>query len=254
MATSTVSFEKLYKRAVLPSMSAAERRAAAILIVDSAAPVRQAVRQALIDIGFSSVFETADHVHALERIEQQPITHVIFDARKTNMPAKEFLLKTMEYSREIITIPLSSEPTIDNVFDLLVVGARGYIVKPFTQESLDEAVIMATKGEPISQSILYARNRNEALASLIMASLDQLATVLRQAPKFETARAEIPKRSLALKRAIDVGRTFALGGSEMLVEAIIQFTTEHCEGPATRLGRVRKRLEEKKGKGLGGKA
>lgn len=229
-------------------MTASERKGVSLLIVDPETASRQVFRQALISSGFSNIFESPDHAQALMRIERQPITHIIFDARKTNMTAKEFLLRTIEYSSRIVTIPASSEPTIDDVFDLLVVGARGYIVKPFTQESLDDAIIMATKGEPLSESILYAKNRNEALASLIMTCFDKLAVVLRQAAQFETALAEIPKRTMALKRAVEIGKTFAQGGSDNLVNAIVEFSIERASGPATRLGRLRKRLEDKKGK------
>jgi DNA-binding NarL/FixJ family response regulator len=241
-------FEKLYKRSLMPVMSAAERKAANVLLVDPDAGARQVFRQTLANAGFRNIFEAPSHAAALQRIEQQPISHVIFDARKTNMPAKEFLLKTMAYSDQIVTIPASFEPTIDDVFDLLVVGARGYIVRPFTQESLDDAIAMATKGEAISESVLHAKNRNEALASLIMSSFDKLAIIMRQSKKFDTAQAEIPKRIMGFKRAIDIGKTFAQGGSEALVEAIIEFTLEHAEGPASHLGRLRKRLESKKSK------
>lgn len=243
-----MSFEKLYKRFASPVMTAAERKSAVLLIIEPDAGARQTFRQALNALGFATVHESPDHSHALQRIEQQPITHVIFDARKSTIPAKDFLLRTMEYSQEIVTIPASFEPTIDDVFDLLIVGACGYIVKPYTQESLDEAIVMATKGEAISDSILNAKDRNEALASLIMTSLDKLAMLMRQSTKFETARAELPKRTLALERAVGIGKTFALGGSEKLALALIEFALERANGPASHLGRFRKRLEDKKAK------
>ena len=105
---------------------------------------------------------------------------------------------------------------------------------------------MATKGEPLSDSILYAKNRNEALASLILTALDKLAVVMRQSLQFETAKAEIPKRKFALKRAVDIGITFALGGGPRLLDSIMDFCLERGKGPASRLGRVRKRLEDRK--------
>ncbi|MEZ4753608.1 MAG: hypothetical protein R3A13_04765 [Bdellovibrionota bacterium] len=60
---------------------------------------------------------------------------------------------------------------------------------------MNESILMATKGEPISDAILYAKTRNEALASLIMTSLDRLAIIMRQAETFDTAKREVPKRN-----------------------------------------------------------
>ena len=120
------------------------------------------------------------------------------------------------------------------------------MVKPFTEASVDESAVFATKGEPISEAILYAKNRNEALASLAMSALDKLTLAFRQARQFETARREIPKRQAAFRRAIDIGNTFAEGGQAKLAEAIIDFCLDRANGPATQLGRLRKRLEERK--------
>ncbi|NDC38659.1 MAG: hypothetical protein EBZ48_11485, partial [Proteobacteria bacterium] len=134
----------------------------------------------------------------------------------------------------------------DDVFGLLTLGARGYIVKPFNSDSIEEAIGLATKGEGISEAILYARDRNEALASLIGSSLGQLATLMRQAQQFESAAREVPKKIRNLQRSVQMGKVFADGGEEALLEAIMAFCLERGEGPASKLGRLRKRIEAKK--------
>jgi hypothetical protein len=45
-----------------------------------------------------------------------------------------------------------------------------------------------------------------------------------------------------LKRSSDLAHTFAKGGEEGLLEALEKFCIERSKGPATRLGRLRKRL------------
>ncbi len=241
-----MSFEKLFKKAAALTMSTTERKDAHVLIVDGEANTRQTMKQVLTYLGFGAVSDAADHASALQKMQERGVTHVLFDARKTNLSPKEFLLKGLEFDPDLIAIPTSYEPTVDDVFDLLVVGARGYVVKPFNQESLDDAIVMATKGEPLSDSILYAKNRNEALSSLIMTALDKLSVVLRQSEQFETAKAEVPKRRAGFKRAVDIGLTFAQGGHDKLLEAIMAFAIDRAQGPATRLGRLRKRLDDKK--------
>ena len=208
-----MSFEKLYKRGALPKMTDLERKRASVLLVEPDNTVKQNMRRTLIELGFGHVSDAADHVQAFRKLAERNFSHLIFEAKKTTMPALEFLIKVLEIDRDAIMIASSWEPNIDDVFNLLIHGARGYLVKPFTHNSLDDAVVMATKGEPISESILYAKDRNEALASLIMTALDKLAVALRQAQQFETAEREIPRRKLSLERAIDIGRTFAEGGA-----------------------------------------
>ena len=230
----------------LPTLTGTERRESSILILDPEPTVRGTMRQAITGLDYGGVSEAADMTQALQKIQERPFTHLIFDAKKGVMAPRDFLLKLFEIDEKIIAIPSSFNPTVDDVFDLLIVGAKGYLVKPFNTDSLDDAIVMATKGEPISEAILYAKNRNEALASLIFTALDKLAVVMRQARQFETASREIPKAQLVLRRGMDISRTFAKGGDEVLLEQMIEFCLERASGPATKLGRFRKRLEARK--------
>jgi DNA-binding NarL/FixJ family response regulator len=163
------------------------------------------------------------------------------------MPAKEFLQKVLQSFPQMVCIPSSYEPNVDDVFDLLIIGAKGYLCKPFTADTLECAIISATKGEPMSPAVLNAKDRNEALVAIVMSSLDKAATVLRQAQQFETARREIPKSMAALQRSAELAKTFAKGGETALMEALEKFCIERSKGPATRLGRLRQRLKTGRG-------
>lgn len=251
---STLDFAESYRRASMPEMSELERRATTILIVDSIHATRVALRSALNDLGFPNITEANDHVSGLQKVKERGITHMLFEAKKTNMPVRDFLMQALENDGDLIALPTSSQPTVDDVFNLLTLGARGYLVKPFAQDSIEEAMIMATKGEPLSEAILYAKNRNDALASLILTSLDRLTIVLRQAEKFATAAQEIPTRRLALQRAARLAHTFAEGGESALLEVMVESCIERSEGPASRLGRTRKKIEQRKLRMLGNKA
>lgn len=225
------------------TLSAAERNRASILIVESDANDRNNMRMAFKSLGYGGFGDAPNHAAALERLEQRKFTHVIFEAKKTNMPAKEFLHKVFEGDESIIAIPSSYEPNVDDVFDLLIMGAKGYLCKPFTQDTVDQAVIMATKGEPLSDAVLQAKDRNEALVAILMSSLDKAAVVLRQAQQFETARREIPRCIAGMRRSAELAKTFAKGGETALIEAMERFCIERSKGPATKLGRLRKRLK-----------
>jgi DNA-binding NtrC family response regulator len=229
------------------NMTAAERARASVLIVESDNADRNNMRTAIRTLGYSGVTDAPSHAAALEKFDQRKFTHIIFEAKKTNMPAKEFLGKVFEHSQEAIAIPSSYEPNVDDVFDLLIMGAKGYLVKPFTIDTLDLALVMASKGEPLSDAVLNAKDRNEALVAIVMASLDKAATIMRQSDQFETAKRELPRAMASLRRSAELAKTFAKGGNEGLLEAMEKFCIERSKGPATRLGRLRKRLRTNRG-------
>ncbi len=221
-----------------------ERASAVILTVETDRNERQNMRTALKNLGFGGVTDVPTHAAALEKIQERPVTHIIFDAKKTNMPPVEFVPKVLEMDPNITLIPTSFEPSVDDVFELLCLGAKGYLCKPFTVDTVDQAIIAATKGEPIAESVKNAKDRNEALVAIMMSSLDKAATIMRQAKQFDTAKREIPKAVRTFRVSADLAATFAKGGPEGLIAALEKFCIERSKGPATRLGRLRKRLKK----------
>lgn len=223
-------------------LSQGERARISLMIVESESNDRNNMRMTIKTLGYGNFTDAANHAQALEKIQERRVSHVIFEAKKTNMPAKEFLAKLLEIDSNIVAIPSSYEPNVDDVFDLLIMGAKGYVVKPFTSDTLEAAIVMATKGEPIADAVLHAKDRNEALIALVMSSLDKTATILRQANQFETAKREIPRSIARMRRAAELCKTFAKGGDAGMLDALEQFCIERSKGPASKLGRLRKRL------------
>lgn len=227
-------------------MSSSERQNASILVVEPDPVERNNFRTALKQLAFGGVSDCPNHMSAFDKLEQRQFTHVIFAARETNMPVKEFVKKIITTWPQMVCIPSSSEPSVDDVFDLLILGAKGYLVKPFTIDTLDSAIVNATKGEPIADAVLQAKDRNGALVAIMMHSLDKTATTMRQAQQFETAAREVPKNLAAFRRAAELAQTFAKDGHEGLIASLEEFCIERSKGPATRLGRLRKRLQTKR--------
>ncbi len=250
MSVDLTNLQKLYVSSNLPVLSSRERQAINLLFVEPDSSIRSTMRQTLtsIDIGF--IADASEHKGALRKVEEHPYTHVIFDLKKTNLSSKEFLQNLLTINSQIVAIAASYEPTVDDVFDLLIAGARGFLVKPFTTETVDDAIVLSSKGERISDAILATKTRNEALAALVLSSLDKLSTVTKQSQHFETALREIPKRQMVLKRAMEVARAFARGGDEDLLEEIITQCVEKGELSLTRTSRYKRIIEERKLKEL----
>lgn len=239
---------KLFESTQTLVMTQAERNRSTVLIVESDPNERNTLRTALRSLGYGGIADVPNHSAAIERMGERPVTHIIFEAKRTTMPAKEFLQKVLSLDSRIVAIPSSYEPQVDDVFDLLVMGAKGYLVKPFTGSSVEQAIAMASKGEPISDLVLQAKDRNEALVAIMMGSLDKTATVLRQAMKFDTAKRELPRAMSAFRRSAELARTFCKDGEMGLFTALEKFCIERSKGPATRLGRLRKRLHTTRAK------
>jgi DNA-binding NarL/FixJ family response regulator len=243
-----VGFDEYISGVNAPLMSSMERARAQILVVESDGMARNSLKQTLATLGYMAIYDAPNHAMALQKLAERPISHIIFEAKKTNMPAADFLTAVLSCDEKIVALPSSHEPSVDDVFGLLMLGARGYICKPYTPDAVDDAISMATKGEPLSEAILFAKDRNEALVSLVMTALDKLAVTMKQSRQFETAERELTQRVLQYRRATEIAKTFAQGGKPKLLESLIEFCLERGEGPASRLGRIRKRLGERKGK------
>ena len=240
-----MDLEKAFQRTKVMTLSSKERQKASILILDPETNVRQTIRQSLVGLGYGLISDAGEQSQALQKIEDKDFTHIIFDARGSRIPPKAFLKRAFELKPEIIAIASSYEPTVDDVFDLLISGAKGYLVKPITTQSLDDSIVYSSKGEPVSEAVLTAKNRNEALAALAMASLDKLAIIMKQARHFDTAKREIPGRIAAFKHALELGHTFAKGGSMMLRESLVNLLIERSQAPASRVPRFKRRQMEK---------
>lgn len=224
-------------------MSPQERAKSSVLIVEPEPNNRNGMRASLKSLGYGIISDAVNHAQAIERLTERKFTHVLFDSKKSNMTPKEFLQALLKSDSTTTAIPTSYEPRVDDVFDLFVVGAKGFLVKPFTIDTIENAIVQATKGEPISDAVLQAKNRNEALVAVMMGALDKVATLIRQGKQFETALREVPRAIRSFQRSSDLAKTFCKGGEEGLFEAMQNFCMERSKGPATRLGRLRKRLK-----------
>lgn len=227
-------------------MSSEERRQSSVLIIDDNPADRISIRQALSALGFLNYTDASDHASGLSKIQERKVTHVIFSAPKTNMTASEFLNKALEMDPAIVSVATSYNPTIDDVFSLLMIGARGYLVKPFTSDTISESLNWATNGQPLNDAILFAKDRNEALASLVLSSLDKLALTMRQARQFDTAKRELSTVYNQWKRSVDMAYTFGKGGMARMPTEFAELAIDRAQGPASSLGRFRDRLNRRK--------
>jgi len=111
-----------------------------ILVVDDFKTMRRIVRQSLRQLGFESIEEAEDGKIALQMLEKGSYQLIISDWNMPNMMGID-LLKAVRADTRLRTIPflmLTAESQKENVLEAARAGVSNYIVKPFTQEQLEE--------------------------------------------------------------------------------------------------------------------
>jgi two-component system chemotaxis response regulator CheY len=111
-----------------------------VLIVDDSPLMRSVVRRVMKLAGFGSeqVLEAANGREALRQLEGNTVDVILTDI---NMPVMDGEALLQELSRrgtlqETPALVISTDATRDRVHRMLALGARGYVIKPFTPETL----------------------------------------------------------------------------------------------------------------------
>jgi two-component system, chemotaxis family, chemotaxis protein CheY len=113
-----------------------------ILTVDDFSTMRRIIRNILRQLGYSNITEADDGTAAFEVLQTQDIDFVISDWNMPNMTGLE-LLKAIRADDKLHKLPVlmvTAEALKDNVVEAVKAGVNGYIVKPFTAETLKEKI------------------------------------------------------------------------------------------------------------------
>jgi len=116
--------------------------AARFLVVDDFAPMREIVRKMLEELGYQHVHEAADGAAALQMLRSMPFDLLITDWAMPNLPGIE-LLKAVRSDPALARLPvlmLTGEVKREQIVEATQAGVNGYIIKPFTQQTLTAKV------------------------------------------------------------------------------------------------------------------
>lgn len=109
-----------------------------ILIIDDLATMRRIVKNLLRDLGFKNSTEAYDGRTALPILKNDKFDLVITDWNMPLMPGIE-LLEAMcadEKLKKIPVLMVTAEAKRDQIVRAAQAGVNGYVVKPFTAETL----------------------------------------------------------------------------------------------------------------------
>ena len=113
-----------------------------ILIVDDFSTMRRIIKNLLRDLGFTNTQEADDGATALPMLQNGNFDFLITD---WNMPGMQGidLLKTVRADPNLATLPVlmvTAEAKREQIVEAAQSGVNGYIVKPFTAQTLEEKI------------------------------------------------------------------------------------------------------------------
>ena len=121
-----------------------------VLIVDDSPAMRSFVRRVLELSGLTigRCLEAGDGREALELLRKEWVDVVLTDLNMPTMDGEQFVrqLEEDEGLRSIPVVVVSTDRTEHRVRQLLTLGAKGYVTKPFLPETLREELERALGG------------------------------------------------------------------------------------------------------------
>lgn len=111
-----------------------------LLIVDDSDVVRKLIQKFTREMEIEIVGEANDGEVALQIVREKRPDVVTMDITMPNMDGLTCLSRIMEIDEEIHVMVISAIKHKDVALDALERGARGFLLKPFTEESLQDAI------------------------------------------------------------------------------------------------------------------
>ena len=113
-----------------------------ILVVDDSSTMRRILTRVLARMGFPRTSEAANGKDALARMTASPVDLVIVDWNMPGMSGPELTraIRSSPATRDIPVLMVTANATSDEVQYARLAGVSGYVVKPFSGETLKQQI------------------------------------------------------------------------------------------------------------------
>jgi len=113
-----------------------------ILVVDDFSTMRRIIKNLLQDLGYMNISEADDGNTALPVLKKGGIDFLVTDWNMPGMTGIE-LLRQVRADDKLSTLPVlmvTAEQKREQIVEAAEAGVNGYIVKPFTAQTLKEKI------------------------------------------------------------------------------------------------------------------
>ena len=111
-----------------------------ILVVDDFSTMRRIVKNLLSDLGFNNTVEAEDGHSALAVLRQDAVELVVTDWNMPGMTGIELLreIRADAKFRGLPVLMVTAEAKREQIIEAAQNGVNGYIIEPFTAQTLEE--------------------------------------------------------------------------------------------------------------------
>ena len=111
-----------------------------VLIVDDMPDMRSLLRATLLKLGITSVAEAEDGAQALATYQHENIDIVFLDINMPGVSGLELLVELKRIDPKVYVVMVSGESSMSNVRAAIGFGAKGFVVKPYSADKIEEAL------------------------------------------------------------------------------------------------------------------
>ena len=111
-----------------------------ILVVDDFSTMRRIIKNLLRDLGFTNTSEADDGATALPLLQSSKFDLLVTDWNMPGMTGID-LLKAVRADERLASMPVlmvTAEAKRDQIVEAAQAGVNGYVIKPFTAQTLRE--------------------------------------------------------------------------------------------------------------------
>ena len=112
------------------------------LIVDDSIAMRRILTTTLKRQGYEDVVEAANGLEALDCLTASPFDAIITDWIMPEMDGIEFVraVRAREDGQQVPLLMMTTHATREHIIEAMNAGVTGYILKPFTPDTLQEKI------------------------------------------------------------------------------------------------------------------
>jgi two-component system chemotaxis response regulator CheY len=112
------------------------------LVVDDFSTMRRIIKNFLNDLGYTSIAEADDGKTALPVLKAGDVDFLITDWNMPGMPGLELLREVRgdPATKKLPVLMVTAEAKREQIVEAAQAGVNGYVVKPFTAQTLKEKI------------------------------------------------------------------------------------------------------------------